>query len=64
MKAQDKHFNYPKAFIEYSKDLQDVYKNMDQCNADRKRKILIVFDDMIADKINNKNKFNSNQIVY
>ena len=55
MKAQDKHFNYPKAFIEYSKDLQDVYKNMDQCNADRKRKILIVFDDIIADKINNKN---------
>ena len=44
-----KHFNDPKAFIEYSYDMQDVYK---------KRKILIVFDDVIADMINNK-KLNS-----
>ena len=49
-----KHFNDPKAFIRYSDDMQDVYKNIDRYNADKKRKILIVFDDMIADMINNK----------
>ena len=48
-----KHFNDPKAFIEYSNDTQDVYKNID-----KERKILIVFDDIVADKINNK-KLNS-----
>ena len=53
-----KHFNNPKAFIEYSNDMQDVYKNIDEYNTDKERKILIVFDDMIADMINNK-KLNS-----
>ena len=48
-----KHFNDPKAFIEYSNDTQDVYKNID-----KERKILIVFDDIVADMINNK-KLNS-----
>ena len=48
------HFNDPKAFIEYSNDMQDVYKNVDEYNADKEHKILIVFDDMIADMINNK----------
>ena len=48
------HFKYPKAFIEYSNDIQDVYKNMKDYNSGKKRKILIVFDDMIADMINNK----------
>ena len=38
--------------------MQDVYKNIDEYNADKERKILIVFDDMIADMINNK-KLNS-----
>ena len=50
-----KHFNDPKAFIEYSNDMQDVYKNIDECNVDNVRKILKVFDDMIADMINKKN---------
>ena len=49
-----KHFNDPKAFIEYSNDMQDVYKNIEEYNLGKKRKILIVFDDMIADMINNK----------
>ena len=53
-----KHFNDPKAFIEYSNDMQDVYKNIEEHNADTERKILIVFDDMIVDMINNK-KLNS-----
>ena len=53
-----KHFNDLKPFIEYSNDMQDVYKNNDEHNIDKERKILIVFDDMIADMINNK-KLNS-----
>ena len=52
------HFNDPKAFIEYSNDMHDVYKNIDDYNPDKENKILIVFDDMIADMINNK-KLNS-----
>ena len=53
-----KHFNNPKGFIEYSNDMQDVYKNIDESNADKERETLIVFDDMIAEMINNK-KLNS-----
>ena len=34
--------------------MQDVYKNIDEYNLDKEHKILIVFDDMIADMINNK----------
>ena len=48
------HFNDLEAFIEYSNDMQDVYKNIEEYNISKKRKILIVFDDMIADMINNK----------
>ena len=49
-----KYFNDSKAFIEYSNNMQDVYKNIEEYNIGKKRKILIVFDDMIADMINNK----------
>ena len=49
------HFNDRKAFIEYSNDMQDVYKNNDKYNTDIERKILIVFGDVIAAMINNKN---------
>ena len=52
------HFNDPKAFIEYSNDMHDVYKNIDEYNLDKDNKNLIVFDDMIADMINNT-KLNS-----
>ena len=48
------HFDDNKAFIEYSNDMRDVYKNIEDYNLGKKRKILIVFDDMIADMINNK----------
>ena len=51
------HFNDPNAFMEYSNDMQDVHKNIEEYNPIKKRKILIVFDDMIADMINN-NKLN------
>ena len=48
------HFKDPGAFIEYSNDMQDVYKNIEDYNPGKKRKIITVFDDMIADMINNK----------
>ena len=48
------HFKDPKAFMEFSNDMQDVYKNIEDYNAGKKCKILIVFDEMIADMINNK----------
>ena len=53
-----KHFNDSKAFIEYSNDMHDVYKNINYYNPNKENKILIVFDDMIADMIHNK-KLNS-----
>ena len=48
----------PKTFIEYSNDMQDVYENIEDYNTGKNHKRLIVFDDMIADMINNK-KLNS-----
>ena len=53
-----KHFNDPEGFIEYSNDMLDVNQNINEYNVDTERKILIVFDDMIAHMINNK-KLNS-----
>ena len=53
-----KHLNDSKAFIECSNTMNDVYENIDNYNPNRKRKILIVFDDMIADIMTNK-KFQS-----
>ena len=52
------HFNDPKALIEYSNDMHNVYENIDDYNPDKENKLLIVFDDMIADMICNK-KLNS-----
>ena len=49
-----KNLNYPSAFIEYSNAMDDVYNNIDHYNLKRKRKVLIVFDDMIADIMTNK----------
>ena len=52
------HFNDPKAFIEYSNDMHGVYKNINCYNPDKGNRMLIVFDDMIAEMIHNK-KLNS-----
>ena len=49
-----KHFNDSKAFIEYSNDMHNFYKNIDDYNPDKENKVLIVFDDVIADMIHNK----------
>ena len=43
-----KRFNDTEAFIEYSNDMQDVYKKIAEYNIDKERKVLIVFDGMIA----------------
>ena len=40
-------FNYPN-------DMNDIYKNIEEYNPNKKRKILIVFDDTIADILSNK----------
>ena len=55
-----KHFNDSNAFIECFNTIDDntddynVYENIDDYNPSRKRKVLIVFDDMIADIVTNK----------
>ena len=49
-----KHLNNPNAFIECSNTMDDVYENINDYNPIRKRKKLIVFDDMIADIMTNK----------
>ena len=49
-----KHLNNPNAFTECSNTMDDVYENINDYNLIRKRKKLIVFDDMIADIIGNK----------
>ena len=49
-----KHLNNPNAFIECSNTMDDVYENINDYNPIRKRKKLMVFDDMIADIMTNK----------
>ena len=44
-----KNLNDPSAFTELSNTMDDVYNNIDDYNPKRKRKNLIVFDDMIDD---------------
>ena len=49
-----KHFNDSKAFIEYSNNMNDTDKNIEDYNPNKKQRMLIVFDDMIADMLSNK----------
>ena len=49
-----KYLNDPNAFIECSNTMDDIYENINDYNPNRKRKFLIVFDDMIADIMTNK----------
>ena len=53
-----KHLNDPNAFMECSNTMDDVYENINDYNSSIKRKILIVYDDMIAEIMTNK-KFQS-----
>ena len=50
-----KNLNDPHAFIEYSDDMNEVYENINNYYKNRDKKVLIVFDDMIADIEYNKN---------
>ena len=52
--VETKHFNDSKATIEYSNDIDEVYKNIEEHNPNKKRKLIIVFGDMIADMLSNK----------
>ena len=49
-----KYLNDSIAFIEYSNDIDDIYKNIENCNPNEKRKILNIFYDMIAGMLSNK----------
>ena len=49
-----KNLNDPHAFIEYSDDMDDVLDDINNYNKNRDKKVLIVFDDMIADIEYNK----------
>ena len=44
-----KNLNDPHAFIEYSSDMNDVLKDINNYNKKRDKEVLIIFDDMIAD---------------
>ena len=50
-----KYLNDTKAFIENSNDMDDIYENIEECNPNKKWKILIVFGNMIVDLLSNKN---------
>ena len=52
--AEIKNLNDPHAFIEYSDDMDDVLDDINNYNKNRVKKVLIVFDDMIADIEYNK----------
>ena len=46
----------PKAFIDYSQTIDDVYENLEDHNPIKKKRVLLVFDDMTADMESNKKK--------
>ena len=50
-----KHFNDPAAFIEHLSDMNDIFTNINNYNVNKKRRILMIFDDMIADISRSKN---------
>ena len=49
-----KSLKNPKAFIDYSQTVDDLYENLEDDNSTRKRRVLIVFDDMIVNLKSNK----------
>ena len=49
-----KYLSNSKDFIKYSNDTDDIYKNIEECNPNKKQKILIVLDDTIADMLSNR----------
>ena len=47
-KVEIKNLRNPKAFIDYSQTTDDVDENLEDYNPTKKRRVLIIFDDMIA----------------
>ena len=54
VKKREDAGNDPNTFTECSNTMDDVYENIDEYNPTTRSKILIVFDDMIADIMTNK----------
>ena len=55
-KVRIKNFKNPKVFIDYSQTIDNVYENLEDYNPTKKRRVLIIFDDMMADLEANKNQ--------
>ena len=53
-KVEIKTLKNPKAFIDYSQTVDDVYENLEDHNSTKNGRVLIVFDDMIADMVANQ----------
>ena len=47
MEVRIKKLKHPQAFIDYSQTIDDVYENLEDYNPTKKRKVLILFGDMI-----------------
>ena len=54
MEVRIKKLKHPQAFIDYSQTIDDVYENLEDYNPTKKRKVLILFGDMIPDMEANK----------
>ena len=52
--THSKYLNDSKDFIKHSNDTDDIYRNIAEYNTNKKRKILIVFCDIIADMLSDK----------
>ena len=52
--VETKYFDDFKALIEYSNDMDDIYKNIEEYNPNKNCKILIIFDEIIVDMFSNK----------
>ena len=61
-----KYVSDSKDFIGYPNDMDGIYKNIEEYNPKKKRKMLIIFDEMTADRLSNKklNPIVSNSIIY
>ena len=49
-----KHLNNPKVFLEHPNDMDVIYQFIEAWNSNKKRKVLILFDDIITDMRSNK----------
>ena len=53
-KVEIKEFKNPKAFVDYSQKIDDAYASLEDYHPTKKRRVLIMFDDMIAEMKSNK----------